>query len=161
MASPVYIETSIISYLAARPSRDLIVAAHQQITHEWWGRRRSRFDLFVSQLVLDEAAAGDPDAARRRLDLLRGMPLLDVNETVRALAQQLLVGIPLPPPAGADSVHIAVAAVHGMEYLLTWNCTHIANAELRPAVERICRTQGFPAPALCTPDELMGAESLD
>ena len=159
MPGSVYLETSIISYLAAQPSRDLIVAAHQQITHEWWGRRRSQFDLFVSQLVLEEAAAGDSDAAERRLRPLSGIQLLEINEAIRAVARQLLEGIPLPVRAGADSVHIAV--VHGMDYLLTWNCTHIANAELRPSVERICLSQGFVAPALCTPDELMGGESLD
>ena len=161
MEPTVYIETSIVSYLAAQPSRDLIVAAHQQITHAWWIRRRSTFEVFISQLVIDEATAGDPDAAERRRSLLTGLPQLDVNASAVVLAKSLVQSVPLPPRAGADALHIAVAAVHGIDYLLTWNCAHIANAELRPAVERVCRRQGYAAPVLCTPDELMGGETND
>lgn len=161
MAGAVYLETSITSYLVALPGRDLIVAAHQQITHEWWRRRRPHFEVFVSQLVLDEASAGDSEAAQRRLTLLAGLPLLEINAAAADLARHLVQGVPLPSRAGADALHIAVAAVHGMDFLLTWNCAHIANAELRPAVERICRSQGFLAPIMCTPDELMGGEPHD
>ena len=132
MRRTVYIETSIVSYLAARPSRDLITAAHQQLTALWWDRRRQEFDLYVSQLVLDEAAAGDLDAAQRRGAILETLPLLDITDEVTSLAAALVRGVPLPPRAGADALHIAVAACHGMDFLLTWNCAHIANAELRP-----------------------------
>ncbi len=152
----VYIETSIVSHLAARPSRDLITAAHQQLTALWWDRRRQEFDLYVSQLVLDEAAAGDLDAAQRRGAILETLPLLDITDEVTSLAAALVRGVPLPPRAGADALHIAVAACHGMDFLLTWNCAHIANAELRPLVERVCRERGYVAPVLCTPDEFMG-----
>lgn len=156
MRPTVYLETSIVSYLAAHPSRDLITAAHQQVTHMWWQERRARFDIFASQVVLDEAAAGDPHAAGRRKDLLRDIPLLEVTAEVAELAAALIRRLPLPERAGADAAHIAVAAYHGMDFLLTWNCAHIANAELRPRIEQICRDQGYPAPVLCTPDELMG-----
>jgi predicted nucleic acid-binding protein len=150
------VETTIISYLAARPSRDLIVAARQQLTHTWWRERRPAFDLYVSQVVLDEAGAGDPDAAGRREALLAGLPVLDVTPEVAELAAVLIERVPLSPRAGADAVHIAVAAYHGMNFLVTWNSAHIANAELRPRVEQVCRESGYPAPVLCTPDELMG-----
>ncbi len=161
MGPSVYLETSVVSYLASQPSRDLVTAAHQQITHEWWLRRRAGYEMFVSPLVLDEAAAGDPAVAARRADFLRGIPILGVTEAVRVLAVRIVREVPLPSKAGADSVHIAVAACHGMDFLLTWNCAHIANAQLRPRVERVCRLAGYDPPVLCTPDELMGGESRD
>ena len=156
MRPTVYVETSIISYLAARPSRDLITAAHQQVTHVWWRERRSDFDLYVSQVVLDEAAAGDPDAAMRRAGLLADLPLLDIAPEAAELAVSLSERVPLPPRAAADAAHIAIAAYHRIDFLLTWNSAHIANAELRPRIEDICRQRGFRPPVLCTPDELMG-----
>lgn len=152
----VYIETTIPSYLAARPSRDLLVTAFQQMTREWWDGRRAEFDLFVSQIVLDEAAAGDADAARRRLELLSGVPVLEINEACRKLAAQLIVGVPIPERAALDALHVAVAAVNKMDYLVTWNCTHIANATLRGRIESICAANGFTAPTICTPQELLG-----
>ena len=149
-------ETSIISYLAARPSRDLITAAHQQVTHTWWRERRSDFDLYVSQAVLDEAASGDPEAAMRRAELLAELPILDITPDAAELAAALSERVPLPPRAAADAAHIAIAAYHGIDFLLTWNSAHIANAELRPRIEEACRHRGFRPPVLCTPDELMG-----
>jgi hypothetical protein len=156
MRPTLYIETSIISYLAANPSRDLITAAHQQTTHTWWRERRQDFNLYVSQVVLDEAAAGDPEVAKRRMELLKGVPLLDPIPEAADLTTALIGRLNLPTRAGADAAHIAVAACHNMNFLLTWNCTHIANAELRPRIERICREKGYAVPILCTPDELMG-----
>ena len=161
MRPSVYVETSIISYLAAHPSRDLITAAHQQITHTWWRERRPEFSIVASQVVLDEAAAGDPHAAGRRMDFLNEVPLLEITPGVAELAAALIERLPLPRRAGADADHIAVAAYHGINFLLTWNCAHIANAELRPRIERICREQGFEVPVLCTPDELMGEVEND
>src|SRR3972149_2937905 len=139
MPSRAYVETSVISYLAAHPSRDLITAARQQLTHEWWRRRRPHFEVYVSQLVLDEANAGDLEAAARRVEFLAGLPLLDITSAVVRFARRLLETVGMPPQAGADALHIATAACHGMEYLMTWNSTHIANAEYRPRVERACR----------------------
>jgi predicted nucleic acid-binding protein len=159
MPPRVYVETSVISYLAARPSRDLVTAARQQITHDWWRRRRPHFEVFVSQLVLDEARAGDPEAATRRADLLVDLPLVEITSVAVGLARRLIEAAGLPQRAGADALHIATAACHGLEYLLTWNAAHIANAEYRPRVERTCRAHGYEPPALCTPDELMGEET--
>jgi hypothetical protein len=156
MSPTAYVETSVISYLAAHPSRDLITAARQQLTHEWWRVRRPQFEVYISQLVLDESAAGDPEAAARRATVLAGLPLLDVTPAAVALARRLLDMAKLPAQGGADALHIATAACPGMDYLLTWNSTHIANAELRPRIERACRALGYEAPVLCTPDELMG-----
>jgi len=152
----IYVETSIFSYLAGRPSRDLLVAARQQLTHMWWQRRRAAFDLYVSQLVLDEVRAGDPEVARRRVALVADLPLLDLTPEVAELAAALIERLRLPPRSAADAAHIAVAAYHGMDFLLTWNSAHIANAELRRKVEQVCRERGYSIPVLCTPDELMG-----
>ena len=157
MKLKVYLETTIPSYLTARPSRDLVTAAHQQITREWWDTRRHDFDLFVSQMVIDEASAGDPEAATRRLDVLASLPLLDPQAEGTALAQMLIDHIPLPARAAADALHIAIAVVNGMDDLLTWNCTHIANAALRGRIEAACRSRGFSVPIICTPEELLEA----
>jgi predicted nucleic acid-binding protein len=151
----VYLETTVVSYLTARPSRDLILRAHQQITRAWWRTRRSGFDLFVSPLVLQEAGDGDPQAARRRLAALAGIPVLAAVPGALAVAHALRNRGPIPPRAAADAMHIAIAAAHGVEYLLTWNCTHIANAQMRPSIERLCREEGFEPPILCTPEELL------
>lgn len=156
MAERVYLETSIISYLAAHPSRDLITAARQQITHDWWNRRRLEFEVYVSEIVLAEAAAGDAEAARRRAQWVVDVPSLGIPDEATALARQLVHAAGLPNRAAVDALHISVAACHGMHYLLTWNSTHIANAEFRPKVERACRDNGYEPPVLCTPDELMG-----
>jgi hypothetical protein len=151
----VYVETSVFSYLAGRPSRDLIVAARQQRTHTWWRTRRAAFDLYVSQVVIDEAKAGDPRPAATRARFLAGVPTLDMTDGVAGLAAALIEGVPLPRRAAADAAHIA-AAYHRIDFLLTWNLAHIANAELRPRIEAVCRASGYSAPILCTPDELMG-----
>lgn len=156
MRQTVYVETSVFSYLAGRPSRDLIVAARQRRTHTWWRTRRSAFDLCVSQVVIDEAAAGDPRPAAMRSGFLAGIPTLDMPVGVADLAAALIAGVPLPRKAAADAAHIAVAAYHRVDFLLTWNLAHIANAQLRPRIEAICRASGYSAPILCTPDELMG-----
>jgi hypothetical protein len=153
MKPRVYLETTVPSYLTAWPSRDLIRAAQQQMTRELWDRRVA-FDLFISRIDLLECQAGDARAAADRLAVLTGVPLLEQTETVTALADALVRGIPLPPRASADALHIATAAVHGMHYLLTWNCTHLANATLRPRIEAVCRAAGCEAPLICTPQEL-------
>jgi predicted nucleic acid-binding protein len=152
----VYIETTIISFLAARPSRDLVVAAKQRTTRDWWDLRRDRFDLYGSQFVVNEAADGDEEAAERRMQQLTGIPLLAVNEEVADLAEALVSEGVLPEKAATDAVHIALAAVHGIEFLLTWNCTHLANAQLIEAVDGLILSRGYEPPIICTPDELMG-----
>ena len=155
MKPKAYLETTIPSYLAAWPSRDLIIAAHQQITQEWWQNRRTHFDLFASQIVLQEAGEGDPDAAARRLAFLEYIPLLDQSEAATDLVQVLIQQVPLPEKASLDALHIAIAVVSGMHYLITWNCAHIANATLRTRIEAVCRSQGYEPPVICTPEELM------
>jgi hypothetical protein len=131
------------------------MASNQQLTREWWTRRSQDFELCVSQFVLDEASLGDPEAARRRLEFLANVPLLDASDEVHILAEELYQRIPLPAKARTDSLHIAIAAVNGIDYLLTWNCTHIANATTRPIIELICRKSGHEPPIICTPQELL------
>jgi predicted nucleic acid-binding protein len=157
MKPTVYIETTIPSYLTAWPSRDLVRAAHQQITREWWGRR-DRFELFTSRLVIQECQAGDAQAAIDRIEAIAEVPLLEQDANIVSLAERLLQEVPLPARAAADALHIATAAIHGMQYLLTWNCTHIANVVLRPQIEAVCRSAGYEAPLICTPEQLPTTE---
>ncbi len=156
MKPKVYLETTIISYLAAKPSRDLIIAAHQELTNEWWENRRKQFDLFVSQLVIQESKAGDKNASQKRLSILESIPLLELNEDVASLARDLIKEKALPKKAVEDALHIAIAITHGVDYLLTWNCKHIANAEKQHSITTTCHKKDFEAPIICTPEELMG-----
>ncbi len=151
----VYLETTVISYLAARPSRDLLVAAHQQITSDWWEHNRLDFDLFVSQLVVEEASAGDSDAAIRRLKLIEAIDLIGLTEASLALAEKLLANGAVPADSEEDALHVAIAAVNGMDYVLTWNCRHIANVARRSHIEATCLEAGYAAPIICTPEELL------
>lgn len=151
----VYIETSILSYLTARPSNDLRAMANQSTTVEWWTARRTHFRVVASELVLSEAGKGHPEAAERRVAAVAELPLLGVTPEVQALAAALVENHALPPKAEADAYHVALAAVNGIGYLLTWNCTHIANASTRPRIEATCRSLGYEPPVICTPLELM------
>lgn len=155
MKPTVYIETTIIGYLAMRVSGVLRTAANQQTTRDWWDNHRQRFELLVSRFVVDECSDGDPVAAQERLVYLRGLTLLEISDEVSALATALMAGVPLPEKAALDALHISVATISGVEYLLTWNCKHIANPALRPQIERICRELGFEPPVICTPQELL------
>jgi hypothetical protein len=155
MKPKVYIETTIISYLAAHPSRDLIVAGHQQITHEWWQNTRHNFATVSSQLVASEAGAGDPSAAAARLAFLAELTLLEINEEALTLAQSLLQNKAIPQDFPEDALHVAIAVVNGVEYLLTWNYKHLANAGMRSKIEMTCRELGYEAAIICTPEELM------
>ena len=146
----------MISYLVSRPSRDLVVAAHQQITRQWWEECRESFELYGSQMVIQEAGSGDPAAAQRRLEELASIPLLGLTEEAQALARELIVSGAVPEQALEDALHIALATVHGMDYLLTWNCRHIANAQMREAVVSVCTMRGYEPLVICTPEELMG-----
>jgi predicted nucleic acid-binding protein len=130
----VYIETSVISYRAARPSRDLLVAAHQQVTHEWWEQVLPQCAPFVSSVVLEEIAHGDPDAAQRRQQSIVAFPVLEVVPEVHALAAAYFAAIPLPDKAQADAYHLALAAWHGLDYLVSWNCTHIVSGGAHPLI---------------------------
>ena len=156
MSETVYIETSILGYLTARPSRDLVVAANIEITREWWDMRRSYFQLYSSQAVLQETAQGDTKIASQRLKILHDFSLLELNQSVLELAEQFLSRSNLPAKADVDAIHIAAATVHGMDYLLTWNCKHIANAQIQRKLAQISFDLGYELPILCTPYELLG-----
>ncbi|MEH2297071.1 type II toxin-antitoxin system VapC family toxin [Nostoc sp.] len=156
MSETVYIETSILGYLTARSTRNLILAANIEITKEWWESRRSDFLLYISQAVLNEVAKGDAEVATQRIEILRGFQLLEINHAVRDLAAQFLARSNLPPKADIDAIHIATATVHGLDYLLTWNCKHIANAQIQGKLAEISLDFGYELPILCTPYELLG-----
>jgi predicted nucleic acid-binding protein len=151
----VYIETTVISYLTARPRRDVVIAGHQKITRDWWQTYRDRFDLVASQLVVRETSVGDPQAAKERLDILATLPLLEVSEEAVALAHELVSTGVVPEKAAEDALHIAIAVTNGIEYLLTWNCKHLANATLRTKIEEACRSAGYEPVIICTPEELL------
>jgi hypothetical protein len=152
----IYLETSILGYLTARPSRDLVVAANIEITREWWDTRRSDFQLYSSQAVVKETSQGDAAIASQRLEIVRNLALLDLNQSVLDLAEQFLERSNLPPKADVDAIHIAAATVHAMDYLLTWNCKHIANAQIQRKLAEISLNFGYELPILCTPYELLG-----
>jgi hypothetical protein len=152
----VYIETSIVSYLAARPSRDPVTARNQRLTHEWWNTHRHRYKLYTSVPVLDESARGDPQMAQLRSALLAPLPLLYPTQAVEQLADELGRRVPLPPKASTDASHLALGAFYGLAYLLTWNCKHIANPRLKNRIEQVCRERGYRAPKLLTPAQMLG-----
>ncbi len=150
----VYIETSIVSYLAARPSRDVIVLAQQQFTADWWDQQRDNYALYASTVVVEEAASGDAAAAQRRLTLLASVTILEVSDAAIGLAARLVEQKAIPQKAAQDTLHIAVACVNQVQYLLTWNYKHIANATMRAAINRVCREAGYEPPVIATPAEL-------
>lgn len=156
MSETVYIETSILGYLTARSTRNLILAANIEVTKEWWESSRSAFTLYVSQVVLDEVAQGDAEIALKRLEILNGVPIVELNQSVRNLSAQFLSRSNLPPKASDDAVHIAAATVHGLDYLLTWNCKHIANAQIQRKLAEISLDFGYQLAIICTPYELLG-----
>ena len=151
----VYLETTVVSYLAARPSRDLIIAANQQVTHEWWLARRASFEVYISQLVVNEAETGDEKAVQRRLQIIDGIPLLALTQDVLVLTERLVAHGAIPTAASEDALHVAIATANGMDYLLTWNFRHIANATMRSRIEYVCRYAGFEPPVICSPQELL------
>lgn len=156
MKARLYLETTIVSYLVAKPSRDAVTAGLQVATRDWWHRRLSDFKVYVSDVVLAEAAAGDTHYAHKRLEALAVFPVLRPTAASQVLAQALVDSGVLPVKAGGDAAHIALAAAHRIHFLVTWNCRHIANAEILRQVERVCRAHHLDCPVVCTPHELMG-----
>jgi predicted nucleic acid-binding protein len=150
----VYIETTFVSYLTARPSRDVVIAGHQQSTHEWWDHCRADYELCASELVFQEAAGGDPQAAQERLEVLKAVILLETRPEALELAEELVQAGALPAKAADDALHIAIAADQKIGYLLTWNLRHMANATMRSLIEMVCAGKGYKAPIICTPEEL-------
>jgi hypothetical protein len=156
MKPKVYIETSVISYLTARPSRDIVVAARQAITQDWWENHRERFELRISIVVEEEIAKGDPVAVKRRIEKVAGIESLASSNEAENLAVLLLEKGTVPEGSEEDAAHIAIASAQGMDYLLTWNFKHINNAERKAAITRVVESCGFNCPALCSPEELGG-----
>ncbi len=159
MPPSVYVETSVISYLTARQSQDVIVAARQAITRNWWQETRQRFELYISTLVVAEAAAGDSDAAAQRTQATSGIPILELTDSAQALAKQLIEQGLMPKASVEDSLHIALATVHGTDFLLTWNFRHINNAEMKARIAVAVEAAGYECPVICSPEELGGEES--
>ncbi len=155
MKPRLYLETTIPSYLVARRSRDLRLAADQETTQEWWTDRRQNYEIYISQFVREEAGRGDAQAAAARLSLLAGIPTLPEPSSATDLAEQILATRLIPPQAALDAAHIALATVHGLDYLLTWNCKHIHNVAIIRQIERLCERQGYTCPVICTPNDLM------
>lgn len=155
MKPSVYIETTIPSYLVARPSRDVVLAGHQQITHEWWQNSRRNHELFISDYVVKEVSRGDSVMAQQRLSVIQGIPLLPNSIETEELARDLISRLNLPDQAKTDAFHIAIAAVHGIDFLLTWNCTHINNMHMQRRIEIACREAGYSPPVIGTPEELI------
>ncbi len=155
MNPTVYVETTVIGYLTSRPLQDVTAAGHQRTTHEWWSIAKTQFTLVASQLVVQECSAGDPQAAQDRLEALADLILLAVNSQAEQLAGLLIAGHAVPEVYPEDALYLALATVHGIEYLVTWNFRHIANAAVRTAIERICREAGYEPPIICTPEELL------
>lgn len=154
----VYIETTIVGHIAGRMHPDPYVASRQQVTRDWWRDEAPNYEVFMSQLVLDECSDGDPSAVAERLEVVKDLDLLESSVEVDNLADSLIAGKAVPSSETRDAFHIAIAAVNGVKYLLTWNYKHIANATLRGRIEKICRNAGFEPPIICTPDELMRAD---
>ena len=151
----VYIETSIVSYLRENPAAAAETVQRQGITRRWWEDYRVRYDLVTAQYVIEEAAAGQGDLATERLQHLAGLPLLPLGDDVDELAAEIVSRAILPADAIVDALHIACAAVNRVDFLLTWNCKHIANPLILPRVFRTLDDFGIPFPVICTPQDML------
>lgn len=156
-----YIETTIPSYLVARPSRDIIVLAHQQLTKEWWDDYRHLYEMFISQIVLDEIKQGDPEMASKRIEILQEIPMLEINNEVENLAEKYFSSLKFPAKAMRDAFHLAYAVIYEINFLATWNCTHLANANVLFLLSKLNKEWGYETPIICTPEELMGYPKED
>ena len=161
MKPKVYLETTIISYLTVWRSPQLVMAGHRESTRNWWDEERQAFDLYISEAVVQEISLGDPAAAQKRLDVVSELSELRLTDEARLLAKELIEKSPLPKTARVDALHIATATDHGMDYLLTWNCRHIANAAMRKSLSAICQAAGYEIPVICTPLELIEEHRSD
>ncbi|MBI4663279.1 MAG: type II toxin-antitoxin system VapC family toxin [Verrucomicrobia bacterium] len=155
----IYLESTIPSYVVARPARDLLQAARQQLTRDWWDMQREQQELFTSQVVLDEIGGGDAEMARQRLELMAQIKLLELTDDANALTKDILRSGVLPADADRDAAHIALATVHEMDILSSWNCRHIANAFIQAKLRKLADAAGFTLPVICTPEELLQKEN--
>lgn len=154
----VYVETTVVGNISGRLHPNPMIAARQQVTRTWWMTAPSRYSLFVSQLTVDECGAGDPDAASERLHLIRDLPLLDESEAAERLAGLLIGRHAVPAAQPRDALHIATAAVHGVQFIVTWNFKHILNPHLQSRIVDTCRAGGYVPPVICTPEQLKETE---
>jgi len=161
MKPTLYLETTIPSFLTARPSNNLVVAGKQEVTRQWWEKRKVQYDLFISQLVIDEALKGNPDAAGKRMDAIEGIVSLEIDDEVVQVTEKTMEAGVIPKKSATDAAHIAVASRHGVDYLMTWNCAHIANAEILGRMSFVVAEAGYYLPIICTPDELFGGQEDD
>ena len=150
----VYVESSVIGYLTAKPPRDMRRRVRQDITIEWW-EQREKWSLFLSSVVLEEIAAGDSFAAEKRLAAVQGLPVLPDHPRAKALVDALIAGTAIPAKAHADAAHLALAALHGMEYLATWNQTHLDNPDLRNKIAEIVKSHDLSLTLVLTPERLL------
>ena len=155
MKPSVYVETTIISYLTSRPSRDLVVAAHQQITADWWENVRSEVECYISPFVIQEVSRGDKEMVKRRLEAAQGMSVLALNGDIQRLAEEYVAAIKLPERATLDAFHLAIAAWYKVDYVLSWNCKHIASGRVQKLLQGVNGELNIHTPILCTPEELM------
>ncbi len=155
MKGSVYLETTVVSYYTSKPTRDIIVLAHQEITRQWWPKAIRQFDIFISEVVIEEASLGDQEVAKRRLEVLRDFPHLELNDEVEKMAQVYMERLEIPEKSFRDAAHLAIACIHSVDYLVTWNCAHLANGEVIKKLTRINESCGIQTPIICTPEELM------
>jgi len=158
MKETVYIEASVLSYFTSELSRDLVIAGRQKITREKWPKILEFFEVYISALVLQEAEQGDPEAAQKRLNVITNLPVLAITDEVKKLASILISEGPIPDKNPEDALHIAIATVNGIDYLLTWNFTHINNAQMKSKIISIVEKHGYQCPIICSPEELLGEE---
>ena len=158
MKRHVYIETPVVSYLTAKPSRDIMIAGHQEATRELWAKLSSRYETYVSALVFEEAGRGDPDQAQMRLAAIAKFPMLDIDDEARSLAEKIIAKKGIPAEDPEDALHIAVAAVNGIEVIITWNFAHLNNPFTRKKVRNIVEAEGYSCPEICSPEELLEVE---
>jgi len=155
MKESIYLETTVVSYYTSKPSRDIIVLAHQEITRQWWPMAMKRYSVFISEIVVEEASLGDTEAAKRRLEELKDFPHLELNKKIEEIAQIYMDKLDIPEKSIRDAAHLAVASVHNIDYLVTWNCAHLANGEIIKKLMKINESFGIYTPIICTPEELM------
>jgi predicted nucleic acid-binding protein len=156
MKESIYLETTVVSYYTSKPSRDIIVLAHQEITRQWWPMAMERYNVFISEIVVEEASFGDTEAAKRRLMELKDFPHLELSDKIEEITQVYMDRLDIPEKSFRDAAHLAVASVHNIDYLVTWNCAHLANGEIIKKLMKINKSFGIYTPIICTPEELMG-----
>ena len=150
-----YLETSVVSYFTARPSRDIIVLAHQEITRQWWEKAIQQFEIYISEAVMEEISTGDLEAVKRRLEKVDTFKRLELNVYVEKMAQVYVDRLKIPKKSALDAVHLAAASIHNMDYLVTWNCSHIANGIVIKKLLEVNTSYGVKTPVICTPEELL------